>query len=35
VPLDATSDECFRGGGTTLCFHDGFAHIGVRAYKKQ
>ncbi len=35
APLEATNAECFRGGGTTVCFQDGFAHVGVRAYKKQ
>ena len=35
VPLDATTAECFRGGAVSVCFHDGFAHVGVRAYRKQ
>jgi len=33
--LDPTTGECFRGGGINVCFTDGFAHVGVRAFKKQ
>jgi CubicO group peptidase (beta-lactamase class C family) len=34
APLDPTTGDCFRGGGITVCFQDGFAHVGVRAYKR-
>ncbi|HEY4359841.1 MAG TPA: serine hydrolase domain-containing protein [Bryobacteraceae bacterium] len=35
APLEATTGQCFRGGGINVCFTDGFAHVGVRAFKKQ
>jgi CubicO group peptidase (beta-lactamase class C family) len=33
--LDPVSANCFKGGQTTVCFTDGFAHVGGRAYSKQ
>lgn len=35
VAAEPTSGECFRAGTRTVCFADGYAHIAVRAYRKQ
>ncbi|HEX5432257.1 MAG TPA: serine hydrolase, partial [Bryobacteraceae bacterium] len=35
VQLTPSHDECFRGGSIAVCFTDGYAHLGLRAFRKQ